>query len=188
MATKATQPTKVVTPINELVRFSYAHVFKATAISEGSEPKFSCAILVPKKNKKTLLMIKDAIEAAKTAGAKTLGGKTSGLKIPLRDGDAEKPDDPNYAGMYFFNASSQTRPGVVDENRDDILDSADFYSGCWGRVSVNFYAFNRNGNRGIAAGLNHCQKIKDGENLSGNGRAEDDFADEDDEEDDDMLK
>lgn len=180
--TKPAQPTKVVTPRNELVRFSYAHVFKAEAINDG-EPKYSCAILIPKKNKKTLEMVKAAIDAAKESGSKLWAGKMAGLKMPLRDGDEERPDDEAYAGMYFFNASSKTRPGVVDENKDDILDASDFYSGCWGRASINFYAFNRNGNKGVAAGLNHVQKLKDDVNLGGMSSADEDFN----EDDDDML-
>ena len=183
-ANKAAQPTKVVTPKNELVRFSYAHVFKAEAINDG-EPKYSCAILVPKKNKKTLAMIKEAVEAAKADGSKMWNGKMAGLKLPLRDGDEERPDDEAYAGMYFFNASSKTKPSVVDENLDDIMDQGEFYSGCWGRASIKFYPFSKNGNKGVAAGLNHVQKLKDGDNLGGTTSADADFGDDDD--DDDML-
>ena len=54
------------------------------------------------------------------------------------------------------------------------------YSGVYGRASINFYAFNSNGNKGIACGLGNLQKIADGEPLGGRSSAEDDFADEDD--------
>ena len=97
-------------------------------------------------------------------------------KPPLRDGDLERPDDAAYAGCYFVNANSATAPGIVDADRQPILDRSEVYSGVYGRASINFYAFNSNGNKGIACGLNNLQKIKDGEPLGGKSRAEDDFA------------
>ena len=101
------------------------------------------------------------------------------LKTPLRDGDAERPDDEAYANAYFVNANSATAPGIVDADRQPILDTSEVYSGVYGRASINFYAFNSNGNKGIACGLNNLQKIRDGEPLGGKSRPEDDFADED---------
>lgn len=103
------------------------------------------------------------------------------LKTPLRDGDAERPDDEAYADEYFINANSATAPGIVDADRNPILDRSEVYSGVYSHASINFYAFNSNGNKGIACGLNNLQKIKDGEPLGGKSRAEDDFATEEDE-------
>ena len=75
-----------------------------------------------------------------------------------------------------------TAPGIVDADRNPIMDRSEVYSGVYGRASINLYAFNSNGNRGIACGLNNLQKIRDGEPLGGKPRAEDDFdtADDDD--------
>ncbi len=103
------------------------------------------------------------------------------LKTPLRDGDLERPDDEAYKGSYFINANSGTQPGIVDADRQPILDRSEMYSGVKGRASINLYAYNVNGNRGIACGLNNLQKISDGTPLGGKSRAEDDFATEDDE-------
>lgn len=115
-------------------------------------------------------------------------GKTvpplSVLKTPLRDGDTERPDSPEYAGCYFVNANSATAPGIVDADRQEIIDRSEVYSGVYGRASINFYAFNSNGNKGIACGLNNLQKIRDGAPLGGKSRAADDFATD---EDDDFL-
>lgn len=172
--TNPNQQTKVVTGE---VRFSYLHVFQPHAIEEGQQEKFSVSLLIPKSDKKTLAKIKKAVEAAKVAGQSTkFGGKIPpNLKTPLRDGDAERPDQPEYAGHYFLNANSTNKPGLVDANLDPILDSTELYSGCYGRASVNFYAYNVSGNRGIACGLNNLQKLRDGETLGGRSRAEDDF-------------
>ena len=89
-----------------------------------------------------------------------------------------------YAGCYFINANSATKPGVVDASCQPIHDTSELYSGIYGRASINFYAFNANGNKGIACGLNNLQKLRDGEPLGGKSRAEDDFADMDDDDDD----
>ena len=114
------------------------------------------------------------------------GGKVpANLKLPLRDGDIDRPEDEAYADSYFFNANSKQAPQVVDKNVQPILDQSEVYSGCYGRISVNFYGFSTNGNKGIAAGLGNIQKLRDGESLGGRTNAEDDFdaVEVDDEED-----
>ena len=106
------------------------------------------------------------------------------LKLPLRDGDIDRPDDENYEDCYFLNASSKDAPQVVDRKVNPVLDPMMVYSGCYCNVSVNFYAFNANGNRGVAAGLGNIQFVRDGERLSGKASADADFdALEDDDED-----
>jgi len=161
------------------VRFSYAHVFEPSAMAEGQPKKYSVAIIIPKKDKATIAKIEAAIEAAFEEGvAKKFGGKApKKWKNPLRDGDEEKEDDPHYADAYFMNATSNTKPGLVDADLNPIMDKDDFYSGCYGRASVNFFAFSTNGNNGVACGLNNLQKTEDGERLSGGGAsAESDFG------------
>jgi len=171
--------TKVVTG---KVRFSYAHVHKPAAIGEGQDEKYSVCLLIPKKDKATIAKIEAAVKEATEQGkASKFGGKIpKNLKLPLRDGDEEREDDENYKGMYFLNANSTRKPELVDENRDPIMTADELYSGCYGRASVNFYAFNVNGNAGIACGLNNLQKLEDGDRLGGGASsAEDDFGDDD---------
>lgn len=173
--------TKVITG---KVRLSYAHLFEPHGM-DGQEPKFSTAILIPKSDTETLKAIKEAVELAKKNGASKFGGKIPAiLKTPLRDGDEERPDDEVYAGCYFLNASSKNRPGVVDQNVQPVMDANEVYSGCYARVSINFYAYNASGNKGIAAGLGNVQKLADGEPLGGFTRAEDDFGTVENEEED----
>lgn len=172
-------PMKVITGPD--TRWSYANVWEAKSINGGS-PKFSVSLIIPKGDTRTVAKVKAAIEAAYREGESKLkgNGKTvpplSTIKTPLRDGDAERPDDSAYANAYFINANSATAPGIVDADRQPVLDRSEVYSGVYGRASINFYAFNSNGNRGIACGLNNLQKIRDGEPLGGKSRAEDDFA------------
>ena len=171
--------TKVITG---KVRASFVHVFEPAAIN-GGEPKYSCSLIIPKSDTVTIGKIREAIELAKQEGVPKWGGKIPpNLKLPLRDGDTERDDD-NYAGCYFINANSTTAPGIVDADRQPIIDRSEVYSGVYGRASINLYAFNSNGNKGIACGLNNLQKIRDGEPLGGKSRAEDDFATADDEDD-----
>lgn len=168
--------TKVVTG---KVRFCYANVFEPTSMSEGDTPKYNVCILIPKSDTKTLDKIKSAIEAAKVAGKAKIADKNgripSTLKIPLRDGDEERSDDPVYKDMMFINANSTRRPSIVDKDLNPIMSQDEFYSGCYGRASISFYAFNVQ-SKGIAAGLNNLQKLEDGEMLAGGSTAEEDFG------------
>ena len=187
---KPVNPLKVIT--GKDTRWSYCNVWEAKAINGGT-PKFSVSLLIPKTDTVTVKKIKAAIEAAYREGeAKLKGnGKTvpplTAIKTPLRDSDAERPDDPAYAGHYFLNANSATAPGIVDADCQPILTRSEVYSGVYGRASISFYAFNSSGNRGVACGLNNLQKIRDGEPLGGRASAESDFSDFDDEDDDDFL-
>lgn len=157
------------------VRLSYAHLFEPHAI-EGNDPKYSVSVLIPKTDTETLKAIKEAVAEAKELGKGKFGGKVpANLKTPLRDGDEERPDDEAYVGCYFLNASSKNKPGVVDLSVQPVLDATEVYSGCYGRLTLNFYAYSASGNKGIAAGLGNVQKLADGEPLGGFTRAEDDF-------------
>lgn len=181
---KFNNPTKVITEVN--TRWSYVNAWEPKSINGGA-PKYSVSLIIPKSDTKTLEKIRAAIQAAYEEGQSKLKGNgrsvpaLSALKTPLRDGDAERPDDEAYANSYFVNANSGTAPGIVDADRNPILERSEVYSGVYGRASINFYAFNSNGNKGIACGLNNLQKIRDGEPLGGKSRAEDDFAEADEE-------
>jgi hypothetical protein len=182
MSNKVKNPMKVITGPN--TRWSYCNVWQPKSINGGT-PKYSVSLIIPKSDTVTINKIRAAIEAAYKEGEAKLKGNgrsvpaLSVLKTPLRDGDAERPDDEAYANSYFVNANSATAPGIVDADRQPIIDTSEVYSGVYGRASINFYAFNSNGNKGIACGLNNLQKIRDGEPLGGKSRPEDDFADED---------
>ena len=179
---KVINPTKVITGVK--TRWSYANVWQAKSINGGT-PQYSVSLIIPKSDTKTVTAVKNAIQAAYEEGQSKLKGNSksvpalTAIKTPLRDGDAERPDDEAYKDCYFINANSATAPGIVDAARNPIIEHSEVYSGVYGRASINFYAFNSNGNRGIACGLNNLQKISDGDPLGGKTRAEDDFADED---------
>ena len=167
--------TKVVTGTS--TRLSYFHGWEPASINGGT-PKYSVSVLIPKEDTQTVSAINAAIDAAIEEGISKFGGKKpsrAALKIPLRDGDLEREDEA-YKGHWFINANSTTAPQIVDRSVKPILDRGEVYSGCYARVSLNFYAFNSNGNRGIACGLGNIQKIRDGEPLGGKATAADDFS------------
>jgi hypothetical protein len=170
----AMKNTKVVTG---KARLSYANVWEPKSINGGAE-KYSVSVIIPKSDKKTIDAINKAVDAAIEDGIGKFGGKKpnkAAIKLPLRDGDLER-DDEAYKDSYFINANSTTAPQIVDQNVNPILDRSEVYSGVYARVSVNFYAFNSNGNRGVACGLGNIQKICDGEPLGGRSTAEEDFT------------
>lgn len=179
--------TKVVTG---KVRFCYVNVFEPTAMNEGDTPKYNICVLIPKSDTATIDKIKKAIEAAKEAGKAKLADKNgripANLKLPLRDGDEERPDDLAFEDHYFINANSMRQPSIVDRSLNPIMSRDEFYSGCYGRASINFYAFNVS-SKGIAAGLNNLQKLEDGEMLAGGSTVEEDFGGDNAVQDDDMM-
>ena len=168
-------PTKVVTGV---VRLSYANVWEPKSINGGAE-KYSVSLIIPKADTKTLGAIQKAIDSAIEEGRGKFGGKVPSkatLKLPLRDGDVDRPDDEAYTNCYFINANSSSAPEIVDKSLNPVLNRSEVYSGVYARVSINFYAFNSNGNRGIACGLGNIQKVRDGEPLGGKTSASDDFT------------
>ena len=173
-------------------RFSFCHIWEPVSIN-GGEPRYSMSAIIPKDDTETVNSVNAAVEAAYREGESKLKGRgtlppMSAIKLPLRDGDLDRPGDPAYAGCWFLNANSDKAPGIVDANAQPILDRNEVYSGCYGRVSVSFFAFNTNGNRGIACGLNNIQKLRDGESLSGRISAEQEFAGLGDDGDEDFLR
>lgn len=164
------------------VRLSYCHVWQPQAPQGGGEPKYSVTLLIPKSDVTTINALYAEMEQAKQAGVNNTWGGTLPpiVKIPLYDGDGVRqsgePFGPECKGCMVIVASSKTQPQVVDLNVQPILNQAEVYSGCYGRVSLNFFAYNQAGNRGIGCGLNCVQKIADGDPLSGGVSAQEAFG------------
>ena len=177
---KFANPMKVITGPETL--WSYCNVWEPKSIN-GNSPKYSVQLRIPKSDTVTLEKIDKAMRAAYEEGQAKLKGTGKSippyetLKKPLRDGELEFPDDETYKGYMFVNANNSMAPGIVDADRQPIIERREVYSGVFGRASISFYAFNSNGNKGLACSLNNLQKIKDGTPLGGHSRAEDDFDD-----------
>lgn len=168
------------TTIND-VRFSYCNLFQPQA-RPGQEAKYSTTILVPKSNVQAKAAIDQAIAEAIEQGVtkKWQGVRPPQPAICIHDGDDRRPSDgqpygEECKGCWVLTASSTQQPFVVDANVQPIMDTREVYSGMWGNVNVNFYAYNQNGKKGIGCGLNGVQKTRDGEALSGRVTAQEAF-------------
>lgn len=185
------QTTKVVTG---KVRLSYVHLFEAFSNIEGQDPKYSCVLLIPKSDKLTMKKLRAAQQAALENGKNGVfkGRIPKDWKDTIKDGDedADLEQNPEYEGHFYMSVSSKTKPGIVDRDVQPIIDSTEIYSGCFARVSINAFPYSVQGNKGVSFGLNHVQKMGDGDYLGGRSRAEDDFEaldDEDDEDEDSVI-
>lgn len=164
-------------------RVSYPNVFKAKKNDLNGKDEFSVVALFKKG---------EDLTALKAAAAKAITDKwgpdkfkwPQNLRTPFRlqeerakevDGKRILPAG-HEEGAVFLNLKSSQRPGVVDQNVQDILDESQFYAGCFARASVNAYAYDQKGNRGVSFGLGNIQKVKDGEPLGNRARPEADFA------------
>lgn len=164
-------------------RVSYPNVFKAKKNDLNGKDEFSIVALFKKG---------EDLSALKAAATKAITDKwgpdkakwPTNLRSPFRDqGERAKEVDGkrilpagHEEGAIFLNLKSSQRPGVVDQNVQDILDESQFYAGCYARASVNAYAYDQKGNRGVSFGLGNIQKVKDGEPLGNRARPESDFA------------
>lgn len=164
------------------VRLSYCQIWQPKAPQNGGEPKYSVTILIPKSDAATINALYAEMEQAKQAGITNAwkGVLPPIVKIPLYDGDGVRtsgePFGPECKGHMVITASSKAQPQVVDLNVQPILNQAEVYSGCYGRVNLNFFAYDQAGNRGIGCGLNCIQKVADGEPLSGGVSAQEAFG------------
>lgn len=172
------------TTLND-VRFSYCNLFEARPPfnNPSGEPKYSVTILVPKTNAAAKAAMDAAIEAAINQGvtSKWNGQRPPQPALCVHDGDGARPSDgmpygPECKGCWVFTASSKQAPFVVDTAVQPVIDPRAVYSGMWGNVSVNFFAYANSGKKGIGCGLNGVQKTRDGEPLTDYVTAEEAFA------------
>lgn len=175
------RPTQVITG---RARLTFPHLFEKYAASVGNEPKFSATFLIPKSDVLTKQKIDAAINAAITEGvSKSWNGvRPPNVPNPLHNGDGVRPSDgqpfpAECKGHWVMTASSKQQPQVVDLGLNQIMSPSEIYSGVYARVSINFFAYNASGKKGIGCGLNNIQKMEDGEPLGGRTSATNDFGD-----------
>lgn len=172
-------PTKCLTGE---ARLSFCHLEQPHS-SNGDEPKYSATLLIPKTDTATETDIRGAIQAAYEHGVQNLWkGNRPQLRYPvIYDGDGTRLSGeafgPECKGCWVITASSKQKPQCVHISnvRADLLPS-DVYSGMYARVTVNFFAYDNSGSRGVGCGLGNVCKTRDGEPLGGRSNAESDFA------------
>lgn len=99
----------------------------------------------------------------------------AGLRDPIRDA-SEKSYEGFEPGHFYLTCRSGERPGVIDAALKPITDPAELYSGCFVRARLSAFAYDKAGNRGVAFGLSHVQKLADGPTLTGRRSASDVFG------------
>lgn len=168
---------QIVTPAGTA---AFAFVFRPQkAMQEGKDDQYSLTLIWEKDNPK-LDALKAAIleVATKKFGAKAKQMLEKGqLKNPLRD----DKDGEDFEGKLSLTARSNEKPQVVGADAEPLMDLMDFYSGCRARMDIWLYAFDKAGNKGVAAILNNVQKLGEGERKSGRRTASSAFGDLDDE-------
>ncbi len=163
------------------VRLSYVNVFTPRPSQSGGDPKYSVTVLLPKADIVSKQAIDAEIQRTLAEGAAVFGGQIPAAPaIPIYDGDGVRPNGEPFGeecrGHWVFTASSLNKPEVVDANVQPILSQSQVYSGCYGRVSVRFFAYNKAGRKGVGCGLGNVQKLRDGEPLGGGTTAKQDFG------------
>ncbi len=187
-ATTATPAPKVVQRGTKLTtgvcRASYLTVFKPKVNKdspEGTEPKYSVTLLIPKTDTVTLEKIRQAQENA--AKLKFTAKMPAKLHYTLHDGDLPKESDgeafgEECKGHFVIAVASKYKPKVVDLNNDEIIDPSELVSGDYIKASLNFYGFDFKGKKGVSAGLGNILFIRKGDPLGSSSRPEDDFAED----------
>lgn len=186
-ASRQKDPTLVIT--GKDTRFSYCNLAEPKSINGGT-PRYGMSLVVSKNDRATVKALQDGQRAAYEKHKDRLKNKNGSIppmesiKLAIRDGDLDRPDDPVYANCIFVNANSEQKPKLFDANGNEVMDNSEIYSGCYGKVAVTFFVFNTNGNRGIGCHLHAVQKIRDGEPLGGTVVTIADFMDQDDDDED----
>lgn len=163
------------------VRFSYVNVFEPRALN-GGEEKYSITLLIPKADVTTFNNVMNAMNKTLDEAVADVfkGVKPAAPKFPIYDGDGVRASGEAFGeeckGHWVITANSKERPEIVDIACNPIMSKSDFYSGCYGRASIVFFAYNTNGNKGVGCGLNNLQKLEDGQPLSGRSSAAEDFG------------
>lgn len=163
------------------VRFSYVQVFEPKSINGGDE-KYSVTLLIPKTDNDTYQRIIGEVNRVLQESVAEVfkGVMPANPSLPVYDGDGVRPSGEPFGaeckGHWVISAKSNTAPEVVDASCNPIISKNEFYSGCYGRASLSFYAYNKNGNKGIGCGLRNVQKLEDGQPLGGRTTAAEDFG------------
>jgi hypothetical protein len=188
-----------------LVRFTFVHLAEPYSYNDAPNPKYSLSILIDKEDHKTLELIKKNYQEAKQEGVEKYGQMFANKATPLKrqpgtisgilvdcDEDERYMGNKDFKGHYLMSAKSTTAPDVCIISKGTVMKlqpeqiKEEVYSGCYGKITFNFYPYSRTGT-GIACGLSNVLKKKDGEFMGGRVSGATDFADEVEEDDDDDL-
>ncbi len=158
-------------------RVSYPHLFQRAPDDEDGNPgKFDASLYIEKKADLKRLK-EECLKVMKETWPKLEKLSDLGDRHPFKDGD--ESDDEAAKGCFIIRARSKNRPGIVGPDRKPIDEESDVYGGCYGRMSVKPFTYNKKGNKGVALMLQNFQKLEDGEPFGARRtKPEDDFAED----------
>ncbi len=166
-------------------RISFPYLDKPKLNTLNNKMEYSLDMIFDAKT--DLKPLKDAVEAvAKEKFGDKLAelrkpkdGSPSKFKMPWKKGDSK--ENPEYKGCIYATAKTQQAPGLVDRNKQPIISTqvaADgIYGGCYARAFISVFAFDNAGNKGVSFGLNHVQKLRDGDPFGNRKSVETAFDD-----------
>ena len=171
-------------PITPEFRVAFPSVFSARRNDLNGKDEYSIVALFP------LGADLSALEAVALSALKTKFGDDQKkwpekLRTPFRDqGDRAKKNDDGTVnlpsgyvkGAKYLTLRSNQQPGLIDGKKNEIIDQSDFYGGCWARATINAYAYDTKGNRGVSFGLGNIQKLRDDDPFGNRTKATDDFS------------
>jgi hypothetical protein len=163
---------KATTVMTGIVRLAFVNALVAKPNPSGVL-KYSVTALIDPKDPMVPLL-KEAIKAAALEKWGSADKIPKGLRNPLRDGNEK--EYAGFAGHLFLGCNSDNKPGIIDAAAKPINDEDRIYSGCWARLDLNFFGYQKAGNVGVAAGLNNIQVLGDDERFSGRQAAESVFG------------
>jgi hypothetical protein len=95
---------------------------------------------------------------------------------PILDGNDSQAQREELKDKFYINGKcGKYKPGVIDQNRQPIVDESEIYPGCWARASITLYSWVHTGKCGISVNVRNIQKLRDDEPLISRVRAEDEF-------------
>lgn len=157
------------------VRLSFPQLFEAKAVNGEGEPKFGAAFVIVPGSPTAEILAQTMLQVAKEKwGAKGEGtladlkakGKVCYQERPKTNASGEVYD--GFEGMHHVNASTPTRPAVIDRDTTPLM-AADGrpYAGCYVDASIDIWAQDNSWGKRVNAKLRWVQFRGDGEAFAG---------------------
>lgn len=128
------------------VRCEYPHLFEPWSFNGEGKGKYSVQVIMPKTHPQLSEVKRAVVLAAKARFPEIEGNELpEDVRNPIRDGDERADVYPQDAGCVFFNVKSPQAPYVRNKKA--------LYGGCPADVEFDAYAYEFNGNKGVALGL-----------------------------------
>jgi hypothetical protein len=173
-------PTKKI--ITTPIRLSYPFLFEPRENDQGAEYWETEALIPPTKEgdalrKQILEGLEDVMTEAFGDEAEWPRGRNDyHPEHKMKYVDRDKIPGPGVNEDWsIFRARSYQPPGVVDANKDEVLNKREVYGGRWARLSLTLAAYDASKSKGVTIYLNNVQLLDNAESFGGRPNADSDF-------------